>query len=180
MNESWPSAYLITFSCYGTWMHGDARGSVDREHNRVGDAFLPTQPARQRLEQAAMADPPYALDGPRRRLVLEAVLGVAKLRGWRILAAHVRGTHVHVVVHAAREPERVLNDFKAFSSKRLNEAYPEERERKRWARHGSRRYLNTEDGCAAAVRYVVEDQGEPMAVYNADPASNEPRTNVSG
>jgi hypothetical protein len=25
-----PLAYLITFRCYGTWFHGDKRGSVDR------------------------------------------------------------------------------------------------------------------------------------------------------
>jgi hypothetical protein len=29
-----PLAYLITFRCYGTWLHGDSRGSVDRFHNR--------------------------------------------------------------------------------------------------------------------------------------------------
>ncbi len=27
--------YLITFTCYGTWLHGDERGSVDRDHNRT-------------------------------------------------------------------------------------------------------------------------------------------------
>jgi hypothetical protein len=29
-----PLAYLITFRCHGTWLHGDERGSVDRFHNR--------------------------------------------------------------------------------------------------------------------------------------------------
>jgi trehalose/maltose transport system substrate-binding protein len=30
-------AYLITFRCYGTWLHGDIRGSVDRRYfNRFG------------------------------------------------------------------------------------------------------------------------------------------------
>jgi len=29
-----PLAYLITFRCYGTWLHGDERGSVDRFHNQ--------------------------------------------------------------------------------------------------------------------------------------------------
>ena len=28
-----PLAYLITFRCYGTWLHGDKRGSIDRFHN---------------------------------------------------------------------------------------------------------------------------------------------------
>jgi len=31
-------AYLITFTTYGTWVHGDERGSVDREHN-IPDAW---------------------------------------------------------------------------------------------------------------------------------------------
>jgi hypothetical protein len=29
-----PLGYLITFRCYGTWLHGDERGSIDRFHNR--------------------------------------------------------------------------------------------------------------------------------------------------
>jgi len=29
-NERIPLAYLITFRSYGTWLHGDERGSVDR------------------------------------------------------------------------------------------------------------------------------------------------------
>jgi hypothetical protein len=30
-----PLAYLITFRCYGTWLHGDKRGSIDRFLQRV-------------------------------------------------------------------------------------------------------------------------------------------------
>ena len=33
-------AYLITFRCYGTWLHGDSRGSVDRFHNRYGAPLI--------------------------------------------------------------------------------------------------------------------------------------------
>src|SRR5262252_3485283 len=29
-----PMGYLITFRSYGTWLHGDRRGSIDRFHNR--------------------------------------------------------------------------------------------------------------------------------------------------
>ncbi len=31
-----PLAYFITFHCYGTWLQGDAPGSVDRSHNQPG------------------------------------------------------------------------------------------------------------------------------------------------
>ena len=34
-------AYFITFRCYGTWLHGDERGSVDRFHNIYGMPFIP-------------------------------------------------------------------------------------------------------------------------------------------
>jgi hypothetical protein len=37
-----PLAYLITFRCYGTWLHGEQRGSTDRRHyNRYGTPDMP-------------------------------------------------------------------------------------------------------------------------------------------
>ena len=120
-----------------------------------------------------MAHAPYSLDEPRRNLTLAGIVEVAEKRGWSILAAHVRTNHAHVVVQADRLPERVMNDFKAAASKKLNEAYPAERDRKRWTRHGSTRWVKTEDGLEAAIRYVLEEQGVPMAVYAL---SGEPRT----
>jgi len=36
-----PLGYLITFRTYGTWLHGDMRGSVDRHHNRYGAPLIP-------------------------------------------------------------------------------------------------------------------------------------------
>jgi len=35
-----PLAYLITFRAYGTWLHGDARGSIDRFHNRYRSLYI--------------------------------------------------------------------------------------------------------------------------------------------
>jgi len=37
-----PLGYLITFPCYGTWLHGEERGSVDRRrYNRYGTPDMP-------------------------------------------------------------------------------------------------------------------------------------------
>ena len=81
------------------------------------------------------------------------------------MAAHIRTRHVHVVVHAAASPERVVNDFKAYSSRKLNEAGMDDSGRKRWARHGSTLHLWREADVEAAIGYVVREQGAPMAVY---------------
>jgi hypothetical protein len=39
-----PLAYLITFNTYGSWLHGDRRGSVDRFHNRYGTPRVGANP----------------------------------------------------------------------------------------------------------------------------------------
>src|SRR5881296_1928266 len=37
-----PLAHLITFRCYGTWLHGDKRDSIDRFHNRYKTPYIDT------------------------------------------------------------------------------------------------------------------------------------------
>ena len=58
-----------------------------------------------------------------------------------------------------------MNDFKAYASRGLNDAGFDNRERKRWTRHGSTRKLWTWEAVEAAIHYVVREQGEPMAVW---------------
>jgi hypothetical protein len=38
-----PLAYFISFRSYGTWLHGDKRGAIDRAHNRYRTPYLPSQ-----------------------------------------------------------------------------------------------------------------------------------------
>jgi hypothetical protein len=38
-----PLAYFISFRSYGTWLHGDKRGAIDRVHNRYRTPYLPSQ-----------------------------------------------------------------------------------------------------------------------------------------
>jgi REP element-mobilizing transposase RayT len=162
-----PLAYLITFTTYGTWLHGDERGSADREgHNRFGEEYLPPDSSRVRLERSELVGEPYRLDEMRRALVLATIQEVCSFRGWQLLAIHVRSNHLHVVVAGNRSPERMMNDFKSYASRRLNEAKCDPTECNRWTRHGSTRYLWTEDHVGTAIRYVVEGQGEPMAVFD--------------
>ena len=106
----------------------------------------------------------YSLDIGRRVAVLDAVREVCLHRGWILLAAHVRANHVHAIVRAEVLPERVMNAFKSYASRTLNRLEVDDPDRKRWARHGSTRWLWTNEDVSGAVRYVVEGQGEPMAV----------------
>ena len=174
-----PLAYFITFTCYGTWLHGDERGSVDDEHNAPGTPVLQPDSRRCARERDELAGPPYLLDQPRRQVTLDALCEIARRKGWLLHAAHVRSNHVHLVVTAGGPPERVMNDFKTVASRCLNREFLAERNRKRWTRHGSTRYLWTEDAVAEKVYYVLHEQGEPMERFPIAEPSLPPRAEPS-
>ena len=160
--------YFITFSCYGTRLHGDEARTVDRHHNVPGNRALSANAQRASAEREQMAQEPYLLDQNRRAAVLEALREVASHRGWSLLAAHVRTTHVHIVVQADVPPERAMNDFKAYASRRLDLLGHDPSGRRRWARHGSTRWLWKYQDVLDALQYVVAGQGEPMALFVAE------------
>jgi REP element-mobilizing transposase RayT len=114
-----------------------------------------------------MKQPAYAMDRDSREAVLEALREVCSHRVWSLLAAHVRTNHVHVVVEADVKPEKVMNDFKSYASRGLN-LMGDGSDRRRWARHGSTRWLWKDQDVREAIRYVAAEQGEPMAVFVAD------------
>jgi REP element-mobilizing transposase RayT len=162
-----PLAYLITWTCYGTWLHGRAPGSVDREHNRFGDPVLPPDPKSEAQMRPRLVEPPYSLDRPRWQVVLRTIQEVSTHRRWRLLAAHVRSNHIHVITHAECGPDKVMEDYKAYCTRRLREAGFEPARRHRWTEGGSKRYLWKPERLQEAIRYVADEQGEPMAVFVA-------------
>jgi REP element-mobilizing transposase RayT len=159
--------YLITFSCYGRHLHGSESGSVDREHNVPGTPTLEENSTRAVLVGGHMDQAPYYLDQVRRETVLGAILEVCLHRGWSLLAAHVRSSHVHEVVDAEDPPERVMGDFKVYASRHLIRMNVDRPNRKRWARHGSTRWLWKPQHISAAMQYVVAEQGDAMSVFES-------------
>ena len=159
--------YLITFACYGCHLHGSASGSVDSEHNVHGTPLLEEDSARVAAEEGTYGSGSLSPGSVRRDAVLEAIQEVCGRRGWNLLAAHVRSNHVHTVAPAEVPPERVMNDFKAYASRRLNRLRHDEPDRKRWARHGSTRFLWKPEHVSAAIQYVLDEQGDAMSVFES-------------
>ena len=82
-----------------------------------------------------------------------------------LLAAHVRTDPVHLVIEGEARPERMMNDLKAYASRGLNQTGWDPPARKRWARHGSTRWLWKAEHVSVAIRYVVYEQGAAVAVF---------------
>ncbi len=77
-----PLAYLITFRTYGTWLHGDIRGSVDRFNNAYGAPQLDHDPARKGFERSLLSREPVILNAKMRGCVDAAIKETCKKRGW--------------------------------------------------------------------------------------------------
>ena len=110
-------------------------------------------------ERREMLQDPYVLNQASRALVLAAIRKHCALRGWNLLAAHVRSNHVHAIVESETGPERIMNEFKSYASRELN--------RLGVARHGSTRWLWKDEDVRNALQYVIDEQGELMALFVA-------------
>jgi len=151
--------YFLTWTCYGTWLHGDGRESVDAAHSTFGMPRLSPddrvrEKSRQSLRFAEMKL------GDASRLIVDRVIREhCKIRKWRLHAINVRTNHVHVVVDCGETPpERAMEQFKAWATRRLREAGLVESDRTVWTEHGSTRYLFDDRGLHEAIRYVNEMQ----------------------
>jgi hypothetical protein len=58
------------------------------------------------------------------------------------------------------------DEFQAYATRKLREYGVVEPDQKVWARHGSTRYLWTEEHIAVAVDYVVNGQGGDLPRFD--------------
>ena len=147
-----PLAYHITWTTYGTWLPGDDRGWVKRGAGiREPDADLELS------VRAGMSGEPVSLTPAQREIVARTIRDHCRVRSWTLHALNPRTTHVHVVVSAGVRPERVLDQLKAWCSRRLNEvtANPPA---KWWTYHGSTKYIWDEKYLGESIDYVLERQ----------------------
>src|SRR5262245_20523433 len=98
--NEFPQAYLITFRCYGTWLHGDERGSMDPEHNAYGSPRIPFAAPRLRSDTNQLKHDPLSLNSKQRRVEENAIREVCEHRKYKLHAINVRTNHVHTIVSA--------------------------------------------------------------------------------
>ena len=166
-DRSVAKGYLITFRCYGTWLHGDERGTVDRRwYNRLGAPMI--KPDREMVERktSLMKGDAFLLGAQERQIVDAAIREVCAVRGYGLFALNVRTNHVHIATGNSGKPERMMDSFKAYSTRALRAAGFLGVDARAWSRHGSTRYLWTDDHISAAVDYVVNGQGGELQIFD--------------
>jgi REP element-mobilizing transposase RayT len=162
-DDPFPKAYLLTFRTYGTWHHGDNRGSVDRSgFNKFNGRKMAENHGLEEKEAASQKALPFLLNREQRRAVYHAIREVCRFRDYAIFALNVRTNHIHVVVSAQAKPEKIIEAFKSYATRRLRSEGLVSLDAKVWARHGSTRYLWKDRSVNAAIEYVLHGQGEDV------------------
>jgi hypothetical protein len=165
--NEFPIAYLITIRTYGTWLHGDGRGSVDRHgRNLYGTPRLATNPALEKIMRAEMKAQPFILNAAQRIAVHREIENVCDRRSYYLRALNVRTNHLHSVASAARKPEGIIIGLKANATRALREQGLVLPETEVWSRGGSRRYLWTPRSVELAIDYTLNQQGENLVDFD--------------
>ncbi len=97
-----------------------------------------------------------------RAVIESAIRSVCHDRGWLLAELNVRTEHIHVVVSGMTKPERILTALKAAATRDLRVAGLLTPDEKMWERHGSTRYLWSDDDVVAAREYVLNHQGADL------------------
>ncbi len=162
-----PLAYLITFRSYGTWLHGDERGSVSRHKNQYKSSRLSHNEKWLEINRQRLKSEIVTLNAEQRTVVEKAIRETCEFRKWHLKAINVRTNHVHTVVSVgAKKSEIALNAFKANATREMRQSSCWQNEKSPWADKGSKRYLWNEKSVAAAIDYVINGQGDELPDFD--------------
>jgi len=160
MSNEDPIAFFFTWSTYGTWLPGDARGWVEyRKGFRLPD------PIRELEAAASMSEDACWLTPEQRNEVNLQVAETCQHKGWTLYAVNCRSNHTHAVISASATPKTMRGQLKAWCSRRLNDYQrlhpPPDLRTIWWADRGSIRWIYDDDGLEAATLYVRDGQDDP-------------------
>jgi len=151
-NTGDPLAYFLTWTTYGTWLPGDARGWRRRQEPGV------TQPPNRLFAEMAaseLQEPPFFLAPSDLAIAERAITKHCQVRSWMLHKVSVLSNHIHVVVTAPQyAPKKVCVQFKAWCTHQLKPNYPTRKYF--WTRGGYHCCLNNKDALESAIQYVQD------------------------
>ena len=170
--------WLITWTCYGTWLPGSARGFVgnvrDKDgtqvsHNLPGTEFDADMPRLEAYVRGHMAGSSVELNSMDADALIAQYQETARIRHWTLQAASVMYNHTHLVVSVPGDPDpqAIMEMLKSWATRALKRHRSLPPNGTFWTAKGSKRKLPDDEALLAGVVYVVKKQPNPLAVWVA-------------
>jgi REP element-mobilizing transposase RayT len=161
--------WFLTWTTYGTWLPGDKRGFVSNvrdgpgpeiRHNTPGTPFDADLPPLEQAARSRQKGPPIRLDHRQAEILFEQMLETSGFRSWLLMAVGIMANHCHLVVAVPGDPDpsKLLQDFKSYGSRVLNQRWGKPASGTWWTDSGSKRKLPDEQAILGAISYVVQQQ----------------------
>jgi REP element-mobilizing transposase RayT len=177
--------WLLTNTCYGAWLPGDARGFVARvwehrpddpdkkprvAHDMPGTAYDEDMPGLEQGSRALMKGPPIHLTTAHAETLLGQFRETAAHRGWELRAVAIMFNHFHVVVGVLADPKpsKILGDLKSWGTRTLSQRFGPPASETWWTERGSKRKLPNETALVAAIHYVLYKQPNPLVTWSPE------------
>ena len=157
-------AFHITWGTYGTRLHGDPRGTVDRKRNAYGQPVLKYDEHRWKREQSLLRFPPVIFTRPQMIVVESLLPEICQRGGWIHRAGAAGPDHVHEILTSRNDPETIRRLLKRWLGQSLAEQCALPDGATWWAECGSIRWIFEEDGdyYDRARRYVERQRATPQ------------------
>jgi REP element-mobilizing transposase RayT len=177
--------WLLTNTCYGNWLPGDARGFVGQvwehrpddpkekprvRHNLPGTVYDQNIAGLQAKSALLLKSAPIQLTRQQAEVLLRQLQETAHFRRWTLLAVAIMHNHFHIVVAAPGNvsPSKVLGDFKSWGTRRLSSVFGAPPSQTWWTERGSKRKLADDGAVDRATYYVLFRQPNPLVTWSPD------------
>jgi REP element-mobilizing transposase RayT len=193
--------WLVTWTCYGQWLSGDARGFVANirdengqsvRHNTPGTEYDRDMPRLENWMRQRMTGEPITLHLQESSILVAQFQETALIKKWSLEAASVMFNHIHLVVGVPGDPDpdTIRELFKSWATRALLKHRPKPSNGTFWTAKGSERKLKDDVAVRTAVIYVAKKQPRPLATWAASQweetlaeydrtASQEPETDAT-
>ena len=148
-----PLAYFITWTVYGTFLHGDLRWW--RQQGKQN----PPRPQLERWQRERLKHDVILLNEDHRQIVDSQIVRHCEIRNWKLWAANTRSNHVHVVVTSpGYQGTTVRDQLKANGTGGLRRHDKAFLDRPVWTTKGDVAVIWTEDEMERVIAYTGDVQ----------------------
>lgn len=149
-----PLAYHITWGTYGTRLHGDPRGTVERGDNEYGTPVLGRDAELWEEMRDNLKFPPRKLTREQMLFVEQMVPDICVRGGWEHRESAAGPDHVHVVLSSLHEPAAIRRMIKRWLGEELSAVWPLPPDATWWSEGGSIRWIGDPAYLKSATDYV--------------------------
>jgi REP element-mobilizing transposase RayT len=153
-----PLAYHITFGTYGTRLHGDERGTVDRSLNQPGDPIIGSDWQWEQMDRNRLNFLPRIFTAEQMVLVESLIPDICVRGGWTLHACATGPDHVHNVLTGDADGDVIRKILKRWLGQALCRHIPLSPGETFWAECGSVKWIWDEEYLARATRYVHDQR----------------------